>query len=171
MITRHLAACSAAFLLFTACASDPAPAEPPADATAEAGRPAFVPGWGVRVDGKELRLDDTFATTKDAIGTPAQLRDLGPLGTRFAYPDLHLSGMLTGPEDTAKVTSTTAHPGFDEGTAEKPWLGAGEATLRAELGEALRDPFLNAWLYRDRGVAFQMEGGAVAEVTVFGAAE
>ena len=102
---------------------------------------------------------------------PASLRDLGDLGVRFAYPDLHVSGMLSGAEDAATITSIFAHAGFDEGSSTPVRVGASEETVRAELGEPSRDPFLEVWWYRAQGIALQMKDGAVERVTLFAPSE
>ncbi len=172
MSTRRYLVLLTAVLLAASCGSDSKSSETPAtgerpDAAGDTVEQAIMPGEGLVAGGKEIRLGLTRASLEQALGPPASLRDLGALGLRFAYPDLHLSGMLAGPEQGAEVTSLTAHPGFDEGSAERTWVGVPESEIHARLGEPLRDPFLGVWWYRGDGVAFEMDGASVVAVTVF----
>ena len=176
MRLTQLATLLVLLLFAAACGSESSTTEPSGtdagtDAANQAPEQAISPGTGFRVDAKELHLGHTFATLKQAFGAPPRLRDLGPLGFRFGYPDLHVSGMLSGSGDDAEVTSLTADPGFDEGAAEKQWMGIAESDLSAALGEAVRDPFLALWWYRGAGAAFEVEGGKVVGVTVFAAGD
>jgi hypothetical protein len=172
MSTARNVICLALLFVLAACGSDspasePAAGEPKPDAAASASEPAISPGAGVRVEGGELLLGATFSAVKQSFGEPPKTRDMGALGRRISYPDLHLSAMLFGSGDSAEISSVTAHPGFDEGAAEKKWIGASEAELKADLGDAIRDPFLGVWWYRERGIALEMKDGAVAGLTVF----
>ena len=147
--------------------SDPAGSDPKPDAASGASGAAVTPGSGVRAADKDLLLGATLSSLREGFGDPSDKRDMGALGLRISYPYLHLSAMLVGSGDGAVVRSITAHPGFDEGAAEKRWLGATEEAVEAELGEPVRDPFLGGWWYRGRGIAFEMKDGAVAGLTVF----
>lgn len=140
--------------------ADAAPADtgkqPPVAAT-------ILPGLGVLSGGASLSLGDSQAEMTDALGEPLRLRSLGAAGTLFDYPDRGFSGLLdVGGNVAAIYLAPTSAAMTDDGLG----IGSTVDELGADLGEAANDPFLKGEWYADKGLVFELDGGAVVRVHV-----
>jgi hypothetical protein len=125
------------------------------------------PGVGIHADGRSIGIGETRSQVVSRLGPPATAHDLGPSGVLLAYPDRHVSCLLSGPEDGATVTAIYLSAGFPGITAGGIGLGSPRADVAAQYPSPAIDPFLATW--RDSsGIAFDWDGDVVASITVYG---
>lgn len=130
-----------------------------------AGGSSVEPGVGIRTDGLSVALGDPRPQVVSRLGPPASAHDLGPAGVLLAFPDRHLSCLVSGPADTATVTAIYLTAGFEGLTPGGIGPGSPRTDVAAQHPSPAIDPFLGTW--RDAsGIAFDWDGDTVASMTV-----
>ena len=159
--------------------------EPPAEDVAEAADPGWtpdpgtepapepkriVPGQGFEGSAATLKLGWTLAEVQAGAKGEPLLRPLGPLGQRFAYPDLGAQGLLQGEGEAATVRALYLGAGFVGQTDEGIGLGSTTEQVEAAYGKPDVEPFVRTRWYRERGIGFTVEDAAVVRIVVVRAA-
>jgi hypothetical protein len=127
----------------------------------------IMPGVGVRIDGKTMNLGDTYASMRQKWGVPEKLRDMGLLGIRFEYGELHISGFVSGPGDEATLSALFLEAPFEGRTDGGVGIGSEQNSIEVSLGTPFRDSFLDARVYPLKGIAFELKGGRVERIHIF----
>jgi hypothetical protein len=123
----------------------------------------IVPGCGVSDGERAMLLGQPFSAVEQAFGSPSRQRDLGTLGTSFAYPEDGISGFRTD----GAVTIITVGPGFEGATAGGVGLGSDTADIDSEFGAGSVDAVLGAHWHRDLGIGFEIEGDEITSIQLF----
>ncbi len=123
----------------------------------------IVPGCGLSANDLALALGQPFDEVEQAFGAPAVVRDHGPLGSYFSYPDAAISGFHAD----GVVTVVTAEPGFEGATAGGVGIGASADAVDGEFGGAETDAVLGGRWVRAEGIGFEIAHGEVTRIQVF----
>lgn len=130
----------------------------------------IAPGVGVGAGGKAICLGEGAAALEARLGSATRSQDLGALGRRVEYDPLKVTLLLGGASGAMTLKAVYIGSGSTLKTAGGVALGSSEAQVKAALGDAIKDPFLGAWWYPQKGIALQLEDGKVVSVQVTAAA-
>ncbi len=146
---------TAALCMLMACGGSDAPA----DCALEHD---LVPGCGVVVEGAELRLGDTRVSLESALGQPERTEDLGPLGLRFRYPGLGLTGFFDAEGRVSSLAVTAPFAGRSAGAG----LGDAPAAFTRAHGQPDADPFSDTAWYPALGLSVQWADGVAERLQI-----
>lgn len=144
--------------LVAGCSGDEPAAEPAGPAF------AILPGEGITSDGGTVSIGATLAQVREALGEPSATRDLGPLGVRADYAELHLAAHLSEAGDGGVVTALFLFEGFDGITGDGVAPGAARDEVLATLGQGSADPFQQRLAWPEQGLALSFSGDVVTTV-------
>lgn len=127
---------------------------------------AILPGEGVRVDGVDLPLGIDYDTLVGHLGEPSVVRDLAPLGVRFAYPARGIAGELA-PTDAREIVVFHLRDGFTGATPDGVAPGSSRSDVESVYGVGTSDPFLAVTWFREEGLGIYWAGDTVDGIVVF----